>query len=43
MIDVTLTLESASLNGRELTHEELEEVQENNPDWVYEKALDQIH
>ena len=33
----------ASYKGRELTEDELEYVQESNPDWFYDKVWDKIH
>jgi hypothetical protein len=36
-------LVGATLCGRELTDDELEEVQENNPEWVHEQAHESLH
>ena len=36
-------LVGASYKGRELTEDELEYVQESNPDWFYDKVWDTIH
>ena len=36
-------LVGASYKGRELTEDELEYVQESNPEWFYDKVWDKIH
>ena len=36
-------LVGASYKGRELTEDELEYVQESNPDWFYDQVWDTIH
>ena len=36
-------LVGASYKGRELTEDELEYVQESNPEWFYDKVWDMIH
>ena len=36
-------LVGASYKGRELTEDELEYVQESNPEWFYDQVWDTIH
>ena len=36
-------LVGASYNGRELTEDELEYVQDSNPEWFYDQVWDTIH
>ena len=36
-------LVGASYKGRELSEDELEYVQESNPEWFYDKVWDTIH
>ena len=36
-------LVGASYKGRELSEDELEYVQESNPEWFYDKVWDKIH
>jgi hypothetical protein len=36
-------LVGASYKGRELTEDELEYIQDSNPDWFYDKVWDTIH
>jgi hypothetical protein len=36
-------LVGASYKGRELTEDELEHVQESNPEWFYDQVWDTIH